>query len=425
MRVDRVRGRDRSDRRYDRDGDAYEDRPASMEYWDREMDAVYYEDPEDRFVGEPDYLEEEPAGRTRSAGARRGGARREEMPYLGNTDYIDFASVICAITVVILHTNGCFWTFSATESYWPSSNVVENLFYCAVPVFYMISATTLVDYRERYDTGTFFKKRAVKTLIPYLFWSIMGLLLKIFFLNWVTLEEVTPAYVLTRLGEGSLIGVYWFFIPLFSIYLCIPLFAAVPEELRKRLFTYIAVAAFIVCSLIPFVISIFNLQITTSLTVYVGAEYLIYVPIGYLLSHYEIKPAVRGVLYALGVAGLLMMILGTYVLSMAAGTVIDTYKGYTNVPCILFSVAVFLFYQQVGNRVMRVRWVRKVIGFLREYTFSLYLLHWFLIQIYVARCYPDIYTVFYRLVLPFPIIAIIIVIAFIVKKIPVIKHLLP
>ena len=39
----------------------------------------------------------------------------------------------------------------------------------------MISGATLIDYRERYTTIEFFKKRISKTLLPFLVWSVVGI----------------------------------------------------------------------------------------------------------------------------------------------------------------------------------------------------------------------------------------------------------
>ena len=65
-------------------------------------------------------------------------------------EYISILSVISSLAVVILHTNGCFWTFSY-NGHWPSANVIESVMYFAVPIFFMISGATLIDYNERYD----------------------------------------------------------------------------------------------------------------------------------------------------------------------------------------------------------------------------------------------------------------------------------
>ena len=85
-------------------------------------------------------------------------------------NYITFLSIISAIAVVILHTNGCFWIFS-NKRYWFTANIIECLFYFAVPAFFMITGITLMNYRDKYDTKTYFKKRIIKTVIPFLTWG--------------------------------------------------------------------------------------------------------------------------------------------------------------------------------------------------------------------------------------------------------------
>lgn len=73
-------------------------------------------------------------------------------------EYISLASVISAIAVVFLHTNEVFWQFSM-ERYWFTANIIESVFYFAVPIFFMISGAMLIDYKNKYDTKTFFIKR--------------------------------------------------------------------------------------------------------------------------------------------------------------------------------------------------------------------------------------------------------------------------
>ena len=87
--------------------------------------------------------------------------------------YIDILNVVSCLAVVFLHTNEMFWAFSY-EPYWISANIIECVFYYAVPVFFMITGTTLIDYRKKYNTKEFFCKRISKTIIPFLIWSIIA-----------------------------------------------------------------------------------------------------------------------------------------------------------------------------------------------------------------------------------------------------------
>ena len=85
-------------------------------------------------------------------------------------NYITYLSVLGAIAVVYLHANGCYWSFSR-ERYWITANVIESIFYFAVPVFFMITGATLLDYTKRCDTKTFFTRRLKKTVIPFVFFG--------------------------------------------------------------------------------------------------------------------------------------------------------------------------------------------------------------------------------------------------------------
>lgn len=85
-------------------------------------------------------------------------------------------------------------------------------------------------------------------------------------------------------------------------------------------------------SLVPFLLSVFHLSLKWPFHLEAAGGYLIYVLLGYVLSRLSLSRKHRLILYALALGGLLLHILGTYALSMNAGKIIQTYKGYLNVP---------------------------------------------------------------------------------------------
>ena len=91
----------------------------------------------------------------------------------GRVAYISVVNVISAIAVVIMHANVSFWLECKTP-FWPASNVIESLFYFAVPVFYMLSGATLIDYRDRCTTKEYFIRRFKKAVIPFMVWCVVG-----------------------------------------------------------------------------------------------------------------------------------------------------------------------------------------------------------------------------------------------------------
>ena len=80
--------------------------------------------------------------------------------------YLTLASVVAAISVIAIHTNGCFWDFS-TNHYWFTANILECVFYFAVDVFFMITGSTLLDFFDKYTLREYFSKRIKKTVIPF------------------------------------------------------------------------------------------------------------------------------------------------------------------------------------------------------------------------------------------------------------------
>lgn len=267
-------------------------------------------------------------------------------------NYISVLTVVSAFAVVSLHTNGCFWQFS-TARYWFTANIIESVYYFAVPVFFMISGATLLDFPKRYDLKTYFKKRIHKTVVPFIVWSLVswGLLVLPSIYKGVAIDPslLTFSGIWNGIWKTTFQPIYWFFIPLFVCYLSIPLLANVIEEKRRDLFLYLLAGTFALNFLIPFLLRIFKLDLIWPVRLDIVGGYLIYIILGYWLNTNSLSKNIRYVIYLLAIMGLLAHIIGTYTLSMEAGKIIDTYKGYLNVPCILYSAGIFLLFKELYN----------------------------------------------------------------------------
>jgi len=339
-------------------------------------------------------------------------------------EYISLASVLSAIAVVYLHANGCFWKFS-TSRYWITANIIESIFYFAVPIFFMISGAMLLDFNKKYNLKEYFSKRIIKTLIPYIVWSLIGLIIQIFYLNTISLGSVDLAYIVNGLINGNLVAIYWFFIPLFCIYLAIPVFAAISEDKKKEILIYSSTLTFLLNILIPFLISAFNIGINYSISFAIGGGSLFFTLVGYLLHKYELKRKYRFILYLLSIFGLLMHILGTYYLSLSAGEVIRTFKGFVNVPSVLYSIGVFVFIKYDLIRLMKVDIIKKTINFLDYYTFGIYLIHWYLLRFLLKTFNITNTSIIYRLFSPIIVLVMSVIIISLLRKLPIIRKIIP
>lgn len=335
-------------------------------------------------------------------------------------NYITVLNVFAALAVVFLHTNKCFWRFS-TERYWVTANIIESFFYFAVPVFFMISGATLIDYRERYDTKTFFKKRLLKTLIPYICFVAIGIVYGLI-KGSIDIKPNIAIYFINSLFVPKYPSIYWFFMPLFTAYLCIPVISLIPKEKRQSCFKYIMVL-FIVFKAVALIFGLSGvLNYNSALSMPFAANYIFYLFLGYYIANYDISKNLRYVIYILGVLGLLLQIIGTYVLSMKLGAISSEFKGYMGVPCIFNSMAIFLLFKNINFEKNKV--LLKICEFFKAETFGIYLVHWYVIDICMVVGLPDTSIIFRTL----GAVVIFVVSALIVKlmrKIPVVKNIVP
>lgn len=341
------------------------------------------------------------------------------MPKAAHLSYISVLTVLSALAVMFLHTNGCFWDFTY-GAWWPSANIIECVFYFAVPVFFMISGATLMDYRERYSTKEFFKKRAVHVLLPFLFWSVAAVVW-----NWANLGVVPASAqeLISKILNTEYVSYFWFFPALFALYMAIPFISLVPAEVRKCAFGWAIVATALTVSFLPFLLGFVDITWPSSLAFPAAGGYVLYALIGYWVSHYELTKQQRLLIYIAGAIGFAAQLVGTYVLSNQVGEVDRTFKGYLNAPCLLYSVAIFVAFRYLeGTPLMT--WLDKTIGRFSGLAFGPYLLQYFFFS-WVAL-YTSIYTyaLRYRIFGALIIFAASLFVTWLIKKVPVLKHVM-
>lgn len=206
-------------------------------------------------------------------------------------NYITYLNVLSCFAVVCLHTNGSFWHFTESKN-WIFSNLIECIFYFAVPVFFMISGATLLEYRKKYNTKEFFKKRFSKTLIPFISWSIIGIvymcIIDKHYLNHCSLINIFEMILNTRI-----IDIYWFFIPLFSVYLCLPILSLIDFNKNRDTLKYLIVITFVLNIFLPNIFSVCHMQYNVLLSSVVCMDYMVYVLTGYYLDNNEISKKIE------------------------------------------------------------------------------------------------------------------------------------
>lgn len=343
--------------------------------------------------------------------------------------YFDLLNIFACFAVVALHVNGAVHTFAKTRN-WVSCMFIEALFYFAVPVFFMLTGATLMNYRKRYDTGAFFKKRIFKTFVPFMIWSIIGICWSIFYTKGMKISDInTPAKFISAVINCKGMGIYWFFPALFSVYLTIPLFSLVDEDKRigkKGIFTYLILVYIVLNVLLPFVCRLTGIQWNSALNAVSCGGYVVWFLIGYLLANTDINKKFRILIYILGLIGFFMYFYLTVQNSFKTGRFDKTYAGYMNIPAIFMGTAVFVFFKYgkwnfIDKHEKAVRLVRN----LSSASFGVYLIHYYLKDFSIRHFGIDPRSTLYRIVGTFIIYGLSVIIVRVIQKIPVIRKMVP
>lgn len=253
--------------------------------------------------------------------------------------------VASAFAVVLLHSNEGIWMFSY-ESYWWESTVVFLCLYWTVPCFIMMSGALLIDYPERYSTKTFIKKRVQKVLIPYIAWCLIGIVYLAFY-NALTVTELNAKIVIQMIISNKVLTIYWYLTQMFTVYLITPVLAAIPEDKKRPTLEYIIASMLILSVTVPFITSFVGfgavdvqMPLTTLCLYYVA---------GYYIDRY-LSPEKIKMIYVLALGGFLLLLLGTITVSYKAGSLVQIFMGYINLPCVFFSLGVFCLFKQLFDR---------------------------------------------------------------------------
>lgn len=335
--------------------------------------------------------------------------------------YFDILNICGCICVVAMHSNYVVWEFSYAR-YWITSMLIEVSFFWAVPVFFMLSGATLMDYRDRYSTKDFFKKRLKRVGIPFLVWSVVGLWF--YKLRGFPVESFTQA--LDLIVNCKSMDIYWFFPSIIAVYAGMPVISLIDKKKRIPIFIYVAIYTLIVQGILPILFGLMGISFNNTFNMPI-AGCMIWAIAGYLFSHVDFSKKQRIFIYLLGAVGWLTRYIGCIVFSYKQGGIADIFNGYYKFPGIFLAVAVFIWfryhsweYLEENERIV------KIIQLLSRASLGIYLVHRYFITIalhYLTRISP--YSWEWRVFGTIGVYFASLFVVIILKRIPVLRKIVP
>jgi surface polysaccharide O-acyltransferase-like enzyme len=273
--------------------------------------------------------------------------------------WVDLIRVIGAFLVVMAHV-----------SYQGGGSVLISSYYfvvsrVAVPLFFMVSGFLLLAKEESYRD--FFRKRALKVLLPFLIWSVIYMLWKREGFDQPFSMKLVMSYVL-KIIRGPRENHLWFFYVLIGLYLFTPILRVFVARATSRDLIYFCSLWFVVVPVFSFLQEFTPVRIGFEL--YFVAGYSGYFVLGYLLGMFQYT---RRQLYGLAALLLIFSLATTAVQYFvnSRGLTTEYFVGYLSVNIVLMTAFAFILLRevQIGDNLYN------ILAPLSRASFGIYLVH--------------------------------------------------
>ena len=335
-------------------------------------------------------------------------------------DYISLIKIISAYLVILKHTNRNYWIFS---EYWISINIICSFCMCAVPLFNLCIGATLLDFNMRYEIYEYLKRRINKIVIPIIGWNVIYFFYRYYFIKDIRKQKFTIYYFISLYFNNDLAPLVSSLRIFLFGYMIIPFIAYVELHNKIKIYLYGFLILLLNTSIIPYFINFFN-KIGDRWPYNYNFGYIIYLFAGYIIQNYKFNIKIKTLIYIFGLSGLLSRMIISHYLTMKYKKPDRTQINYINLPIVTYSCSVFLFIKENYKympKIIKKEYINKI-GSLSMGPFYLhYVFIWGFFKLFKYNEFSFIYR-FYG---SFIITLLCFIITFLMKKIPIIKILVP
>jgi len=289
-----------------------------------------------------------------------------------NLEWIDSLRVLATFSVIFLHvTGGILYQYGSISILdWWTGNIYDSSVRFCVPIFLMISGALILS--KTYESiGEYLKKRVLKILLPFLFWSIIYIVRDVF-LNFSQGEYLTFIEILKftfiKLKGGACFHL-WYVYLIIGLYLFFPIIGKwIRKSNQHEIKYFIGIWMITIFTYLPFVKKLIpNIEISY-FSGYIGFPIL-----GYYLSKITLNISGKKVIYIFFIlTGFLITTLGTFYMTKHQGRFWSGFYAYLSPNVILVSIGIFLFFKDFVKHNTR---TSSVVRFFCKYSYGTYLIH--------------------------------------------------
>jgi surface polysaccharide O-acyltransferase-like enzyme len=331
--------------------------------------------------------------------------------------YADALRSLAIMAVIMIHVVGNLMVVDISKTWW-FATIIESFTRWSVPVFVMVSGALLLGKEE--PLSVFFKKRASKIIIPFLFWTLFYEVFKMR----TQLDLFSIETALKNIYSDKTYYHLWFLYMIVGIYFATPIFRAIAHQ-TKLLIYFVTIWFALTFELVAFYLT--SMHIGFKLGMFWG--FTGYFLLGYLLAKNTLSKKVTMLIYAGGVAGLLVTIFGTYWATLTKGSLDIFWIDYLAPNTVLVSAAVFVLFKHTFNF---------EVPFLKSFaaaSFGIFLIHPVFLTLYKSSYFQELFgfalhSRTFHVLFGVPVTFIVVTLTsyfavVILQKIPFVKNIVP
>jgi surface polysaccharide O-acyltransferase-like enzyme len=285
--------------------------------------------------------------------------------------WVNFMRLVGAFLVVLAHV----------DVWGGGPDWAQKIFYTlsrnGVPLFFLMSGYLLLSKQE--DTWTFFKKRASRILIPFLFWSIFydAVVSNSFAETGITLDAILKMFI--RILRGPRAPHLWFFYSLIGLYFFTPILRLFIAKAKNSDILYYIALWFIITP-VMFILGEFT-PIRNGFELYYAAGYVGYFLLGYYLGGLETTPRLLWLALGLVIAGYAFTF-AVFAFDLPPQNNELPFRSYPSLNIILMAIGAFLLLKAAGERIPG--WLARLSALVSPASFGIYLIHSVILTLMVA-----------------------------------------
>jgi surface polysaccharide O-acyltransferase-like enzyme len=294
------------------------------------------------------------------------------MQLENKTFWYDNLRVIATIGVIFIHVSSDYVPNSGNISaynFW-IGNLYDSASRISVPIFVMLSGALLLP--KEYEIGVFLKKRLVRLIIPFLFWSLIYIANSIYSsfqdensMNFVDILKT----VFVNLRDGSSRH-FWYIYMIIGLYLFIPVVGKWIRNSSEKEMRYFLIVWIVVLFFDQPYFSKFRPDI--DMTYFTG--YLGYLVLGYYLTVNSFGSKKQSDWFAgvILIVGYSTTVLGTYFVQQQTNEYVSTFYEPLSPNIMLFASGLFLL---LKNKELKNKLMIRIRDFISKYSYGIFLVH--------------------------------------------------